>query len=337
MFRKYGVRVSLHRELGWASSRDKIIYGELDAAHAIAAMPIAATLGIGSIRCDCITGLILNLHGNAITLSTKLWEAGVRDGRTLSKHIRTSRSGDPLTFGVVYPFSSHRHLLRQWLLSHHIDPDRNVQLVVVPPAQMVVNLVAGHLDGFCVGEPWNSVAIQSGVGWCAATSAELSAGHPEKVLMVRREFAEKREAEHLSLIAALLEACEFCDAVENAGRITDILSRPEYVGVETQALRRGISGQFDFGHGNRSTISDFFIFYRNGANDPCDAKAAWTLQLLKASGLCPDTASLSAQLGRQVFRPDIYDKAVRLRSSTVTDKTCESKNEIKHEHHPALI
>jgi ABC-type nitrate/sulfonate/bicarbonate transport system substrate-binding protein len=192
LYRKYGVNVVLSRELGWASIRDKIVYGELEATHALAAMPFAVSLGLGSNRCDCVTALVLNLHGNAITLSHDLWQRGVRDGATLREEIVRSRHDKTFTFGVVFPFSSHNFLLRGWLAGAGISTERDVRIVVVPPAQMVTNLKAGHLDGFCVGEPWNSVAVQSQAGWCIATSAELDPQHPEKVLMVTREFAEAR-------------------------------------------------------------------------------------------------------------------------------------------------
>jgi ABC-type nitrate/sulfonate/bicarbonate transport system substrate-binding protein len=152
LFRKYGVRALLSRELGWATIRDKIIHGELDAAHAVAGMPVAATLGLKSVRCDCVTALVLNLHGNAITLSRDLWRAGVRDGATLCQEIRRARRKRPFTFGAVYSFSSHYYLLRNWLTASGVDPDRDARIVIVPPPQMVLNLKAGHLDGFCVGE-----------------------------------------------------------------------------------------------------------------------------------------------------------------------------------------
>ncbi len=318
LFQKYGLDVTLHRELGWASIRDKVIYGELDAAHAIAAMPVAATLGLGSIRCDCVTGLILNLHGNAITLSNHLWQEGVRDGASLRELIQKKRGTHAFTFGVVYPFSSHRHLLRKWMTANGINPDEDVRMVVVPPAQMVQNMKAGNLDGFCVGGPWNSVAVQTNVGWCAITSAELNPEHPEKVLMVRRDFAEKREAEHLALIAALLEAAEFCDTAENLPRIISTLSQPNYIGVTSEALANGISGEFDFGHGVTRRVPDFCVFHRNNANEPSNDKAAWTLRIVKDSGLCPDISLLTPALARKVFRPDIFDKAVRLRSSVIS-------------------
>jgi ABC-type nitrate/sulfonate/bicarbonate transport system substrate-binding protein len=121
---------------------------------------------------------------------------------------------------LVFPFSSHNFLLRAWLLAAGIHPDRDVRIVIVPPPQMAANLMAGHLDGFCVGEPWNSVALEARVGRVVATSAELAPGHPEKVLMVRREFAEQRSEEHLALVAALLMRGAFCDAPENRDELS---------------------------------------------------------------------------------------------------------------------
>jgi ABC-type nitrate/sulfonate/bicarbonate transport system substrate-binding protein len=310
LFAKYGLRVALHRELGWATIRDKVIHGELDAAHAIASMPVAATLGLGSIVCECVSGIVLNLHGNAITLSMELWRRGIRDGTALREEIRNTRGKKMFTFGAVYPFSSHLYLLRKWLSSLDIDPDHDVRIVIVPPPQMVGNLKAGNLDGFCVGEPWNSVAVQSRVGWCIAVSAELEPNHPEKVLMVRKDFAEERPEHHCALVAALLNACEYCQAPGNREHVISTLTRVEYVGAPETALRAGFSGKFDFGPGGGARmIPDFNIFHGHNANEPSGEKVAWVLQHMRDSGRCPDTSSLNFALGRRVFRTDIFEKA----------------------------
>jgi ABC-type nitrate/sulfonate/bicarbonate transport system substrate-binding protein len=315
LFKKIGLRVQLNRELGWATIRDKIIHRELEAAHALAAMPIAAARGLGSIACDCLTALVLSLNGNAITLSNNLWKRGVRDGKTLREEIIRSRREKTFTFGVVFPFSSHRHLLRRWFEAHGIDGERDVHIVVVPPPQMVPNLKAGHLDGFCVGEPWNSVAVQSHVGWIAATSSELDPLHPEKVLMVREDFAVKRSEDHIALIAALLEACEFCDQPENHGQVVETLARPEFVGVSEDALWHGIGGEMDFGHGVERDVSDFCIFHRHDANEPSGDKAAWALDLVRTSGLCKEPLAINFPFARKIFRSDIFEKASALRRS----------------------
>jgi ABC-type nitrate/sulfonate/bicarbonate transport system substrate-binding protein len=308
LFRRCGLRVALSRELGWATIRDKVIYGELDAAHAVVGMPFAATLGLGSIRCNCITALVLNLHGNAITLSNELRKRGVTDATTLRAEIVRARGQKTFTFGVVFPFSSHNFLLRQWLLRAGISPDRDVRIVIVPPPQMAANLKAGHLDGFCVGEPWNSVAAKVRAGWTVTASAELDPGHPEKVLMVRQDFAEQRAEEHVALVSALLAACEFCQAPENRNETISILSRPEYVGVSSEALRPGFEGRFDFGCGTTRSVPEFNVFYGREANEPSVEKAAWVIRRLHESGLCGGP-QLNFSLGKQVFRADIFEKA----------------------------
>ena len=330
LFQKFGLNVQLSRELGWATVRDKIVHGELDAAHALAAMPLAATLGLGSVACDCLTALVLNLHGNAITLSAELWKRGVRNGATLRDEIKKSRREKTFTFGVVSPFSSHRHLLRQWLAANGIDPERDVRLVVVPPPQLVANLKAGNLDGFCSGEPWNSVAVQSRVGWVVAASAELDPGHPEKVLMVRRDFAVKRESEHLALVAALLEACQFCAQPENAAEVATTLAQPEFVGVAADILQRNLTGDCDFGTGEKRRVRDFFLFHRADANEPSGEKAAWALELIRASGLCPKPAELNFATSRRVYRADIFEQAARFIPENSNSYIHENKNELVH-------
>ncbi len=327
LFKKFGLNVSLSRELGWATIRDKVIHGELDAAHAVAGMPFAATLGLGSIPCDCLSALVLNLHGNAITLSNDLWNRGVHDGVTLRAEISRLRDRKTFTFGVVYRLSSHNFLLRRWLAAAGIQPERDVRIVVVPPPQMVANLKAGHLDGFCAGEPWNSAAVQSRTGWCIATSAELEPGHPEKVLMVRREFAEKRESEHLALVAALLEACAYCDDPANRNRVISTLARPEYVGTTESMLRPGIDGHFNFGHGRERFIPDFTVFHRHAANEPSADKAAWVLRHLRENWLGKDSDTLNGGLRRRVFRADIFEKAIRLQRSNSTHDETDSISE----------
>lgn len=330
LFAKYGLSVHLSREIGWATVRDKIVYGELDAAHALAAMPMAAVFGAGSIACDCLTGLVLNLNGNAITLSQDLWERGVRDAKTLKAEIEEARGKKVYTFGVVFPYSTHNFLLRQWLASGGIQPDEDVRLVVVPAPSMFDNLKSGNLDGYCVGEPWNSAAVQAGIGWCVATSAQLAPLHPEKVLMVRRQFAEELEGEHLALIAALLEACAFCDRPENREQVVATIAYPKYVHAPVETLRASLLNRFDFGHGRVELLSDFHIFSRREANVPSGDKATWILRQLRESGLLKNVPTLQMEAAVNVFRPDIFQLASELVTQT-------KKNEILPKKELALV
>ncbi len=312
LFAKYELNVELLRQPGWATIRDKILYDELDAAHALAVMPFAATLGLGSIRAECVSGLVLSLHGNAITLSRELRQRGVRDVRTLRSEIERCRGSKTFTFGVVFQWSSHHFLLRSWLASGGIDPDKDVHIVVVPPPAMHINLRAGNLDGYCVGEPWNSLAVESGDGWCPSVSAQLAPGHPEKVLMVRQAFTETHFNEHLRLIAALLESCAFCEQAENRERIIDTLSRPAYVNAPPALLRRSVVGPFQFGADRTEVVPGFHRFGGGDTNEPSTGKAQWILEHLMRLGVVPDRTAIRTLATGAVFRMDLFEKASQL-------------------------
>jgi ABC-type nitrate/sulfonate/bicarbonate transport system substrate-binding protein len=309
-FRDHGLKVQLSREVGWATIRDKILFGELDAAHALAPMVFAAALGLSGPATDCVTALVLNLHGNAITLSRSLWESAQKEAATLGT-ILTEQRGR-LVFGIPFLHSSHHFLIRDWLRSVGLDADGAAQFVVVPPPQMPLNLKAGHLDGYCVGEPWNSIAVLERCGVIAATSPEIAPLHPEKVLMVRREFAESRGDEHRQLVAALLKACSYCDAPENRERVIETLSEKHYLGAPAEALRPGLTGELDRGHGHFERSNDFTMFARNNANEPSADKAAWILEGLRSANLCKDPRTLNRRLEQEVFSAETFDEAVRL-------------------------
>jgi len=318
LFEKHGVAVQLSREIGWATIRDKVLYGELDAAHAVAGLVFSCALGIGSIQRDCLTGLVINLHGNAITLANSLRIHGIHDSATLRAEIERMRGRRLFTFGVASAFSSHNFLLQEWLRRAGIDPQNDVSIVTVPPPQMFPNLRAGNLDGYCVGEPWNSLAVMNRAGWCVATSAELSPRHPEKVLMVRNDFAESRAAEHIALIAALIEACEFCDQPENRERIIETLAQPAYVDAPIHALRMSMNGTFNFGQGRVEKDSDFHVFARYGANEPTPEKGEWVLRQMCECGVIKDPSIIPPDCVARSFRTDIFQEAARLLTDTKT-------------------
>ncbi len=305
LFERYGLAVELTREVGWATIRDKIIYGELEAAHAVAGLVFACSEGWGCLPTECLTALVLNLNGNAITISQRLYQSGVRHARDLRQFIAQNRQ--PLILGVASLVSSHHFLMRQWLRSGGLNPGNEIRLVVVPPPQMTFNLQHGYIDAFCVGEPWNSVAVMRGEGVCVATSEDLAPGHPEKVLVVRKSFAEERGEEHLALVAALLEACAFCDQPENRERLIEVLAAELPVPIE--ALRRSMLGRFYFTRERSEKIPNLNVFARFDANKPTPQKAEWVLRALRSSGLL---GSASEDQATHRFRLDLFGEAARL-------------------------
>jgi len=311
LFEQYGLPVELHREKDWACIRDKVVGGDLDAAQAPMALPLAINCGIASEPRPCVTGLILSLHGNAITISRSLWESGVYDARTLRKAVTEAAGRKTFTLAVPFLYSSHNFILRQWLRSGGIDPDAELRIMVVPPREMFPHLSLGYIDGYCVGEPWGGLAVQARAGMCVATSAEIAPLHPDKVLMVREDFAEERAGEHERLIAALIQACAFCDKPQNRRAISDCLAHPQYVDAPQDCIRAGLTGPFIMGNGCIRSSEDFHIFHRGNANEPGYDKAQWTISQMEALLAAPDCSAVGRlPLGAAtVFRPDIYERA----------------------------
>jgi hypothetical protein len=209
----------------------------------------------------------------------------------------------------VLPFASQYFLLCQWLESTNINPHTQVRILTASPAEMFPLLSLGYLDGYCAGEPWTSVAEQAGLGRCVATSATLAPLHPEKVLMVREDFAHKRAEEHERLIAALLEACEFCDDPANRPEISQILAGSSYVAAPVECLHPGLVGPFGAEESGIFSLLGLHIFNRCRANAPTAARAAWIIRhfhdyfrwRVRPPGL------------DRVFRPDIFKRGQLLR------------------------
>jgi ABC-type nitrate/sulfonate/bicarbonate transport system substrate-binding protein len=307
LFARHHVAVELRREIGWATIREKIIYGELDAAQAPAPMLWSALLGLGCPPCEVLTALILNLNGNAITLSRKLWDAGVRDALTLRDYVRTRRNArEMLTLGVVFHYSSHHLLLRRWLQTAGLEPDRDVRLVVVPPAQMFRNLAAQTIDGFCAGEPWNTLAVREGLGWCPTWSAEFQPGHVEKVLMVTRSFAERRRSEHAALVRALTEAAAWCDEPQNREKLAELLAGARYLNLAPRVIASTLLGRFDCGHDRVESVPDFHVFHRGEAGVPAVDRAVALQRTLGVAGLLSPAAAQNPETPRRLFREDLH-------------------------------
>lgn len=305
LFARHGLRVRLSRELGWASVRNKLAYGELEGAHAPCGLPPALSLGLDGLPSACCTGLVLNLNGNAITVARRLHDEGVRTATDLARWV-THRRGGPITLGMVSTYSTHSRLLRMWLATAYMVEGRDYQVVIVPPEQILKGLSSGHLDGYCVGEPWNSEAVLRGIGCCLATSCSVSPRHPEKVLAVRGDWAKAEPEQHERLVAAVLEACCYCDQSETADTVVELLARREYLHLSAEFIRPAWSGRVPISQGRASHLPEFNCFHRFDANEPTPEKAQWILRELYGDHpgrpLRPDWIA-------SVFRMDVYEAA----------------------------
>jgi ABC-type nitrate/sulfonate/bicarbonate transport system substrate-binding protein len=327
LFEKHGVEVELTREVGWATVREKILYRQLDAAHAIAGLALSLRLGLDGLACRAIAPFVINLHGNAITLSMDLWRRGVRDTATLHKLIRSTPQR-LFTFAVVSRSASHNFLLRRWLRQGGTNPDRDVRMVVLPPTQMPGALTAGLIDGYCVGEPWNSVSIANGSGWCPGSSEDLAPGHPEKILLTTENFAESHPTTLSAVIRALHEACAYCDEPRNRPKVIEALVNSGYMRAERNLLKHSLIGPFDNGAGERRSAENFLIFHRNKANVPSVDKAEWLINAFVENGLiAPVDVSTARRAMSECWRPDLFHQAINPPRATATRRTTKRQLE----------
>ncbi|MBI3784687.1 MAG: ABC transporter substrate-binding protein [Deltaproteobacteria bacterium] len=321
-FRRHEIEVTLSREVSWANVRDKVATGDLDAAQMLAGMPLAATAGIDPFAEPMVTGLSLGLNGNAITVSTSLWArmqeadadsvmrrpaSAVALRRVIDDDRRQRRP--MLRFAMVYPFSTHNYELRYWLAAAGIDPDNDVRLSVVPPIRMVEMLGRVAVDGFCVGEPWSSLAVSRGLGRIVATKYDIWNNSPEKVLAVKRRFAEQNPEVHRALLRAVLDAARWADLPENRGEVARILAAEAYIGVPEPVLAATLDGRVVLARDEAPvSIPDFHVFHRYGANVPWISHALWLLVQMLRWGQLTSAPNLM-KLARSVYRVDLYRAA----------------------------
>lgn len=303
--------VTLSREPSWKAIAKGVASGRLDAAQMVAGMPIAMTLGLeDNPPVPVSTALTLSRNGDAITFGKHLYNTGIRTLADFKEAI--AQTPDKVhTLGTVHSSSMHNLLLRYWLASGGIDPDLDVGLTVIPPPQMVANLKAGNIDGYCVGEPWNSRAVNEDIGFVIARSLDILPGHIEKVLGVTEEWASKYPQTHIALVKALLEACEYCDDKRNREEIVELLGKEEYVGSTQENLRPGFIDAYNCGTEQEpEMLLNFNQFYVDKTNFPDRTEMLWVMAQMARWGIVPFPKNWVEILER-VLRPDVFGQAVR--------------------------
>jgi NitT/TauT family transport system ATP-binding protein len=318
-----GLDVTLVREVSWSNVRDKLNLGLFDAAHLLAPVAIASSLGLGHVKVPIVAPFNLGLNGNAITVSPALHAAimGELSGDpfdpmatalALSRVVaaRRQKGTEPLTFGMTFPFSTHNYQLRFWMAAGGVDPDEDVRLVVLPPPYMVDSLANGHVDAFCVGAPWNSVAVDLGVGHILHFVADILVRAAEKVLAVRQDWSEKNTELLAALVRAHARAAEFIEQPQNRAEAAHILAQPERIGVEAEVIRRTLDGRLKISpDGTMRASGRYLLVGREGAARPDPVQAAWLYAQMVRWG----QASFSPEalrIAKGVFRPDLYDAAL---------------------------
>lgn len=328
-FNQWGLNVTLQKQNSWATLRDKLHVGILDAAQMLAPMPLASTLGIGCAKTHIITPLVLSLNGNAITLSQQL-HVEILNENSLShvtlplaayllKNVIQTRKlqGRPkIKFATVFPYSCHFYQLRDWLSSADIKLT-DVDICVVPPVNMVSMLENGDMDGFCVGGPWNAQAVRAGLGITAVTSFDVWQDSPEKVLGLREAWYTSNPNTVLALTAALQQACIWLESTPNRFEIACLMSASKYLNAPVEVIAPSLIGSCltDKSMPPRE-IPSYNQFYKSQSdliNSPEHIRGEWLLSKMQSAGQL-DNIDIPHGIVKQIFRPEIYEE-MRVKTS----------------------
>ena len=316
-----GLNLTFLRDVSWATVLDRLLYGHSDAAHMIAPLAIATTLGVGRPARAMAAPFVLGLNGNGITLrndlAARVCEPGMfGDPRAVGEAMRAEvqialAAGKRLRLGVVHRYSSHNYKLRYWLAACGIRPDEDVEIVTVAPPFVADAMASGEIDGACVGEPWNSLCVERNVGTIVLATAQIWRRGVEKVLAMRADRLDEQREETEALIRAMRRAGKHFVDPANWEANAAILARPHYVGGDERLILRGISDRLVLMNGkNQVPFPDFMFQHSEAANFPWISQAAWLYsQMARWDQLT--YREDEAQQAAGVFRPDVYRSALR--------------------------
>ena len=306
--KKYGITITPSKESSWAGVRNKLVGGELDAAHVLYGLIYGVQLGIGGPKKEMAVLMTLNRNSQAITLSKQLAQKGVTDGASLAALMQ--REPREYTFAQTFPTGTHAMWLYYWLAAHGVNPLRDVRSITVPPQQMVAHMRDGKMDGFCAGEPWNALAIADHIGFTAVITQDIWQDHPEKVLGTTAEFATRYPNTARAMVAAILEASRFIDgSIGNRERTATTIAAQPYLDTDENVIVDRMLGRYTDGMGKTWDDLNPMKFFEDGAvNFPYLSDGMWFMTQHKRWGLLKEHPDYLG-IAQQVNRIDIYRDA----------------------------
>lgn len=325
--KQFGIKIIPSKEASWAAVRDKLISGELDAAHVLYGLVYGVQLGVGGPQKDMAVLMTINNNGQGITLANQMQKHGVTTGEQLAKAVQAAPGQH--TFAQTFPTGTHAMWLYYWLASFGINPVHDVKSIVVPPPQMVANMRVGNMHGCCVGEPWNARAIFERVGFTVATSQAVWKDHPEKVLGTTAAFVAQYPNTARAMIMALLEASRYIDETRNRAEVAKVIAAKSYVNTSVRLIQGRMQGDYEDGLGKQWQDPDYMKFYNDGlVNFPYLSDGMWFLTQHRRWGLLdhdPDYLAVATQVNRVALYKEAASQvkvpipSSPLRASTLMD------------------
>lgn len=313
-FEQEGVNVELSKEASWANIRDKIITGELTGAHCLFSMPFSVYSGVGGKAGNVMkVAMILSNNGQAITLANKFCDlVGTNELSKVAGAVDKLNAVKQVQFAMTFPGGTHDLWLRTWLAATGIDP-KKVGIKTIPPPQMVANMKVDNMDGYCVGEPWNGVAVKDGIGFTHIASQEIWKNHPEKAFVVNEKFSAEKKDDLKKMMKAILRASQWLDTMSNRKKAAEVISQQKYVNAPTEVTEARLMGTNNVGckFGDKKYTDDYMKFYDGGnTNYPRKSHGIWVLAKYVEWGLVPTPTVDYKAIADKIFMQDLYNEVI---------------------------
>ncbi|KFC59855.1 CmpA/NrtA family ABC transporter substrate-binding protein [Flavobacterium gilvum] len=315
LFAKYGVEVVVTKETSWANVRDKILTGELDGAHCLYTMPFSVYTGVGGkAGSEMKIAMMLNENGQAITLSNDFCgKVGFKQMNKVTPVVAAKLKAEKeVTFAMTFPGGTHDLWLRNWMSLAGLN-QKAVKIITIPPPQMVANMKVGNMDGYCVGEPWGGVAVKQGIGFTQIATQDIWKDHPEKALVVNKEFSESRREDLKKVMKAILEACIWLDNPANRKKAAAIIGKAPYVNAPADVIEGRLMGDYNLGcnQGTEVYDNDYMLFYKGGTvNYPRKSYAIWAMAQYVRFGYLKEEPNYKAIADKLILQ-DLYEEVAK--------------------------
>jgi nitrate/nitrite transport system substrate-binding protein len=312
LFKKYGVEVIVTKESSWANVRDKILTGELDGAHCLYSMPFSVYTGVGGkAGSEMKIAMMLNVNGQAITLSNDFCgKVGFKQMNKVTPVVAAKLKAEKeVTFAMTFPGGTHDLWLRNWMSIAGLN-QKAVKIITIPPPQMVANMKVGNMDGYCVGEPWGGVAVKQGIGFTQVATQDIWKDHPEKALVVNKDFSAKHKADLVKVMKAIMEACKWLDVPANRKKAAAIIGKAPYVNAPAEVIENRLMGNYDLGcnQGTEVYDNDYMLFHKGGAvNYPRKSHAIWAMAQYVRFGYLKEAPDYKAIADKLILQ-DLYEE-----------------------------
>jgi len=313
-FAERGLDVELVKQANWPGTRDNLLTGQIDAAHCLFSMPFSVASGVSGKGTGLKIAMVLNNNGQAITLNKDLKAAGYGD-LVAAKQVLEAKAP---TLAMTYKGGTHDTWLRYWLKATKADLSK-VKIIPVPPPQMVANMTVGNMAGYCVGEPWNAVAVKKGIGFTHLATQDLWQHHPEKALVANEKFAQDPVLK--DVMGAVLKACKWLDDLENRSKAADVIGAANYINAPAAEIRGRLTGEYDLGAGlgTKTFAEDSMTFFRDGlVTMPRKSHAIWFLAQYQRFGLLPTAPDYKA-IADATILSDLYAEVAKKEGISLPD------------------